>query len=103
MEKVTKKKPKIWGTSIVGFGKYRYKYESGREGEWFLTGLSSRKNNVVLYVMSGFAAHVELLKKLGKFKTGSGCLYIKKLEDIDKKTLQQLITDSVHRLSNNGS
>lgn len=95
MQQVTKEKPKMWGASIVGFGTYHYKGASGREGDWMLTGFSPRKQNLTLYLMGGFDMHKDLLKKLGKFKTSVGCLYIKKLDDIDKKVLKQLVTQTV--------
>jgi len=95
MKKITKEDPIMWGPSIVGFGKYHYKYASGREGDWFLTGFSPRKQNLTLYIMSGFKRYNELMKKLGKHKTGSSCLYINKLEDIDMKVLKELIKESV--------
>ena len=98
MKKITKEEPKMWGTSIVGFGSYHYKYESGREGDWFLTGFSPRKQNLTIYVMSGFKAYNELMKKLGKHKTGSSCLYINKLEDVDLSVLKALITESVKHM-----
>ena len=93
MKKATKAEPKMWGTSIIGFGDYHYKYESGRENDWFLTGFSPRVQNLTLYMMGGFDN--EVLKKLGKYKTGKGCLYINKLEDVDVKVLNELITKSV--------
>ncbi len=95
MHQVTKQKPKMWGPSIIGFGNTHYKYKSGREGDWFITGFSPRKQNLTLYVMGSFNPHVDLLKKLGKHKTGSGCLYIKKLKDVDTKVLKELIQQSV--------
>ncbi len=95
MQKATKAKPKMWGPSIVGFGSYHYKYESGRESDWFLTGFSPRKQNLTLYIMAGFARYDELMRKLGKHKTGKSCLYIKRLEDIDLKVLKELIEQSV--------
>jgi len=95
MKRATKSEPKMWGSSIVGFGSYRYKYESGREGDWFLTGFSPRKQNLTLYIMSGFERYDGLMKKLGKFKTGKSCLYINKLDDIDMNVLKELITESV--------
>ena len=95
MKQITKAEPKMWGTSIIGFGSYHYKYASGREGDWFVTGFSSRKQNLTLYIMSGISKYPDLLKKLGKFKTGKGCLYINKIEDIDIKTLKELIKQSV--------
>jgi hypothetical protein len=93
MKKATKAEPKMWGTSIIGFGDYHYVYASGREGDWFLTGFSPRAQNLTLYMMGGFDS--ESLKKLGKYKTGKGCLYINKLEDVDLKALNELIVKSL--------
>jgi hypothetical protein len=98
MKQITKEEPKMWGTSIVGFGSYHYKGKSGREGDWMLTGFSPRKQNLTLYLMGGFDVEKDLLKKLGKYKTGVGCLYIKKLDDVDKKVLKELVTASVKRM-----
>ncbi len=98
MKQVTKEEPKMWGASIVGFGSYHYKGASGREGDWMLTGFSPRKQNLTLYLMHGFDVHKDLLKKLGKHKTSMGCLYIKKLEDVDKKVLKELVAESVKRM-----
>lgn len=95
MKQVTKAEPKMWGTSIVGFGTYHYKGKSGREGDWMLVGFSPRKQNLTLYIMAGFDRYDELLAKLGKFTTGKSCLYIKKLADVDKKVLKKLVTESV--------
>ena len=95
MKDVTGQKPEMWGDSIVGFGTYRYKYESGREGEWPITGFSPRKANLTLYIMSGFSKCQELLGKLGKHKTGKSCLYINRLDDVDLKVLRRLIRESV--------
>ena len=95
MEKITKTPPKMWGDSIVGFGSYHYKYASGREGDWMLTGFSPRKQNMTLYIMCSFDGHKELLKDLGKHSTGVSCLYFKKLDDIHKPTLRKLIRESV--------
>lgn len=95
MKQATKSEPKMWGASIVGFGSYHYKGASGREGDWMLTGFSPRKQNLTLYIMAGFDHYEELLKKLGKFSTGKSCLYIKKLADVDKKVLKELVTESV--------
>ena len=97
MKRATKAEPKMWGTSIIGFGDHHYVYESGREGDWFVAGFSPRVQNLTLYLMGGFEA--ELLKKLGKYKTGKGCLYINKLEDVDKKVLRELVTNSARNLS----
>ena len=98
MKQVTKAEPKMWGASIVGFGTYHYKGASGREGDWMLTGFSPRKQNLTLYLMHGFDVHKDLLKKLGKYKTSMGCLYIKKLDDVDKKVLKELVAASVKRV-----
>lgn len=98
MKQVTKEEPKMWGASIVGFGSYHYKGASGREGDWMLTGFSPRKQNLTLYLMHGFDVNKDLLKKLGKHKTSMGCLYIKKLDDVDKKVLKELVTESVKRM-----
>jgi len=98
MKQVTKEEPKMWGASIVGFGSYHYKGASGREGDWMLTGFSPRKQNLTLYLMHGFNVHKDLLKKLGKYKTSMGCLYIKKLDDVDKKVLKELVAESVKRV-----
>ena len=98
MKQVTKEEPKMWGSSIVGFGSYHYKGKSGREGDWMLTGFSPRKQNLTLYLMGGFDEQKDLLKKLGKYKTSVGCLYIKKLDDVDKKVLKTLVTASVKRM-----
>ncbi len=95
MKQVTKAEPKMWGSSIVGFGSYHYKGASGREGDWMLVGFSPRKQNLTLYIMAGFDGYPELLKKLGKFSTGKSCLYIKKLADVDKKVLKELVGESV--------
>lgn len=98
MKQVTKQEPKMWGASIVGFGSYHYKGAGGREGDWMLTGFSPRKQNLTLYLMHGFDVHQDLLKKLGKYKTSMGCLYIRKLEDVDKKVLKELVAASVKRV-----
>lgn len=99
MQEITHKKPKMWGDSIVGFGSYHYKYESGREGDFFITGFSPRKQNLTIYIMPGFSGYDSVMKKLGKHKTGKSCLYIKKLDDIDRNTLKELITDSVNYMT----
>lgn len=95
MEAITGEKAKMWGETIIGFGTYHYKYESGREGDWFLTGFSPRKQNLTLYIMAGFEEYAALLDKLGKHKTGKSCLYIKKLADIDIEILKELVEKSV--------
>jgi len=98
MKQVTKAEPKMWGASIVGFGSYHYKGASGREGDWMLTGFSPRKQALTLYLMHGFDGHADLLNKLGKYKTGMGCLYIKPLDDVDRKVLKELVQASVKRM-----
>ena len=98
MKQVTKEEPKMWGASIVGFGSYHYIGKSGREGDWMLTGFSPRKQNLTLYLMGGFDSEKKLLEKLGKYKTSVGCLYIKKLDDVDKKVLKELVTASVKKM-----
>lgn len=95
MQQVTKAKPVMWGTSIVGFGEYHYKYASGREGDWFLAGFSPRKQNLTLYIMAGFAEYGDLLRKLGKHSTGGSCLYLKNLDDVHMPTLKKLVSGSV--------
>jgi len=98
MKQATKGEPKMWGSSIVGLGDYHYKYESGRENDWFLTGFSPRKQNITLYVMGGFKPYGKLLKKLGKHSLGKGCLYIKKLKDVDVNVLKELVNESVQAM-----
>ncbi|MCB0569272.1 MAG: DUF1801 domain-containing protein [Phaeodactylibacter sp.] len=98
MKEVTGALPKMWGPSIVGFGDYHYRYESGREGDWFLTGFSPRKQNLTLYIMAGFSRHDELMARLGKYKTGKACLYLNKLEDVDQGVLKELVEESVQYL-----
>lgn len=99
MKRATKTDPKMWGASIVGFGSYHYRYDSGREGDWFLTGFSPRKQNLTLYIMAGFERYDALLSKLGKYKTGKSCLYIKRLDDIDVEVLSELVQQSVRHVS----
>ncbi len=94
MEQVTKEKPKMWGSSIVGFGSYHYKYESGREGNAPVMGFSPRKQNLTLYIPGGLEQYQGLMNKLGKHSTGKGCLYIKRLSDINVDVLKELITES---------
>lgn len=97
MEKLTGSEPKMWGASMVGFGNYHYKYDSGHEGDWFLAGFSPRKANLTLYLMAGYDHFPELMKRLGKYKTGKSCIYINKLEDINLEVLEELIASSVKR------
>ncbi|MCW5911948.1 MAG: DUF1801 domain-containing protein [Cyclobacteriaceae bacterium] len=94
-EQLTNERPKMWGQSIVGFGSYHYKYDSGREGDWFLTGFSPRKANLTIYITAGFKEYDAIMKGLGKYKTGSSCLYVKKLSDIDTDKLKMLVEKSV--------
>jgi hypothetical protein len=98
MRQVTKAEPKMWGSSIVGFGEYRYRYESGREGEWMLVGFSPRKQALTLYIMGGFEGQAELLARLGKHTTGKACLYVKRLDDLHTPTLKKLIRESVRHV-----
>ncbi len=98
MKQVTGEEAVMWGASIVGFGSYHYKYASGRENDWFLVGFSPRKQNLTLYIMSGFDHYDALLSDLGKYKTGKSCLYINKLEDVDEGVLQELIKQSVDHM-----
>jgi hypothetical protein len=95
MREVTGELPRLWGTSMVGFGSYHYRYASGREGDWFLTGFSPRKQDLTLYIMAGFDNYAALMAKLGKHKTGKSCLYVKRLADIDLAVLKQLVAASV--------
>ncbi len=95
MRKISRAEPKMWGTSIIGFGDYHYTYASGREGDWFQIGFSPRKQDLTLYLMQSFRQYGDLLAKLGKFKTGKGCLYIRRLSDVDLPTLEELIKKSV--------
>jgi len=99
MKQITGERPKMWGPTMVGFGSYHYKYASGREGDWFVTGFSPRSQALTLYIMAGFTRYDSLMKKLGKYKTGRSCLYIKNLEDIDTKVLKQLVELSVKHVA----
>ncbi len=100
MQKATKAKPQMWGSSIVGFGTYHYKYASGREADWMLTAFSPRKQNITLYIMSGFEGYDELMAQLGKHACGKSCLYIKRLSDVHVPTLRKLIKASVKHMLN---
>lgn len=95
MERVSGYPPKMWGPAIVGFGQYHYKYESGREGDFLLTGFSPRKAALALYIMDGYQDREEILSRLGKFTRGKSCLYVKRLTDIDLAVLEELIRDSL--------
>ena len=100
MRDVTKEEPAMWGSSIVGFGRYRLKYENGREGEWPIAAFSPRKGDLTLYIAPDVLVAPELMERLGKYKTGKSCLYIKKLADVDPKVLKQVIAKSVKQVSN---
>ncbi|MCC2631506.1 MAG: hypothetical protein K0S20_205 [Patescibacteria group bacterium] len=95
MQEVTGLPPVMWGSAIIGFGSYHYKYESGREGDAPLVGFSPRKQNITLYIVEGFEPHKDLMEKLGSHSTGMSCLYIKKISDIDLDVLRKLIKISV--------
>jgi hypothetical protein len=98
MQKVTGHEPRMWGPSIIGFGRYHYKYASGHEGDAPLLGFSPRKGAISLYAYSGLEQHEHLLKDLGKFKIGKVCIYVKKLSDLDEKKLVTLMKESVRYL-----
>jgi hypothetical protein len=95
MQSAAREQPKMWGSSIIGFGRYHYTYDSGREGDMPLVGFSPRKAATVLYNLTGFSHSEALLAKLGKHTTGKGCLYIRKLADVDQQVLQALIVKSI--------
>lgn len=95
MQRITGHEPKLWGTSLIGFDTYHYKYASKREGDWPITAVAARKQALTVYIMPGFSNYGALMDKLGKYKTSVSCLYIKKLEDIDLAVLEELITRSV--------
>ena len=94
MARATKHKPVMWGTAIVGFGSYHYKYDSGREGDSCLVGFSSRKGDISIYLTASFPGRENLLAKLGKHKLAKACLYVRSLSDIDAKVLEQLVAGS---------
>jgi hypothetical protein len=102
MKQVTRSEPKMWGPSIIGFGSRHLKYESGRELDWMVIGFSPRKANITLYIPGGIEKQADRLKKLGKHSTGKGCLYIKKLADVDTKVLKELLRDSVQAVKAEG-
>lgn len=101
MRRVTGKRAKMWGSSIVGYGTYHYKYESGREGDFMITGFSPRRQALTVYILAGFRRFDTLMGKLGKYKTGKSCLYIKRLSDVDEKVLEKLIDRSVKYMRKN--
>ena len=95
MTRITGKPPRMWGSSLVGFGRYHYRYASGREGDFFVTGFSPRKTALTVYVMPGFDDYAAQLDMLGPFKTGKSCLYLKNLDTVDRDVLESIIADSV--------
>ncbi len=99
MKKATGEEPKMWGASIVGYGRYAYEGASGRSGEWMITGFSPRKTNLTVYIKMGFEKEAALMKKLGKHTTGKSCLYIKQLGDVDLKLLEELIVKGVKAMA----
>lgn len=98
MRAITGMSPQLWGGAIIGFGNYDYQQKGGVKGSWFLTGFAPRKQNISIYIMSGFTQYEDLLKKLGPHKTGMGCLYIKKLADIDQTVLKEMIQSSFQQM-----
>ena len=99
IKKMTKAQPKLWSHGAIGFGSYTYKGASGRTGEWYITGFSPRKQNISVVLMAGFGHNKDLLKKLGKHKTGAGCLYINSLGEVDKKVLEELIKSNFKKFA----
>lgn len=91
LRRVTGERPAMWGASIVGFGTYRYRYASGQEADWPLTGFSPRAQGLTLYFMAGFAGHGALLRRLGRHSTGKACLYLRRLEDVDEAVLEEIV------------
>ena len=98
MRAITGESPKMWGATIVGFGRYHYKYASGREGDYFITGFSPRKQNLTIYIMPGFSKCAPLLGKLGRHKTSKSCLYLRRLDDIDRAVPEDLVARSVREM-----
>lgn len=101
MKQITNLEPKIWASSMIGFGNYHYKYASGHEGDAFIVGFSPRKQNLTIYILTGFEQEQQLLEKLGKHTTGKGCLYVKRLDDVHLPTLRSLIQHSVEIMLQN--
>jgi hypothetical protein len=99
MKEITKQEPHMWGNSIIGFGSYHYKYKSGREGDWMKSGFSPRKQNLTIYTMCDIKKYDTYLNKLGKHKTGKGCLYIKKLDDVNQDILKELLSTTYAYMS----
>ena len=102
MKDVTGLEPEMWGPSIIGFGEYHYRYESGREGDMPLVGFSPRSKSLSLYVMPGFGEFDDLLSRLGKYRTGVSCLYVNKLADVDTDVLRELIARSYQYMRDEG-
>ena len=96
MQSVTGQPPKMWGASLIGFDSYDYKRSDGKMCSWFMTGFGPRKGNISIYIMMGFDRYADLMEKLGKYKTGKGCLYVKTLADVDQEILKHLIARSYH-------
>ena len=99
MEEVSGELPKMWGSSIIGYGTYHYKYASGREGDWMRIAFSPRKQNISLYLMTGVERNEEILSRIGKYKNGKSCFYIKRLADVDKDVLKELMIASLEHLN----
>jgi len=98
LRRVSGQEPEMWGGSIIGFGSYDYRYESGRTGSWPRIGCSPRKQSMTLYIMPGFDRYEEILDRLGKYRTGKSCLYVNKLEDVDMAVLEELATASLEHM-----
>ena len=104
MAELSGEPPRMWGSSIVGFGSYHYRYASGREDDWMLVGFANRKQSLTLYIMSGFDGYADLLARLGKHRTGRSCLYIQRLEQVDRQVLRELVAASIaHMRATNGA
>lgn len=98
MRRITGFEPKMWGPAIIGFGRYHYRYESGREGDYLITGFSPRKTNLSIYVMPGYDDYSEQLARLGKHKMGASCLYINKLSDVDLSVVEEIVSAGVAKM-----
>jgi len=103
MTQLTGKEAKMWGSSIIGFGKYHYKYESGREGDWFMCGFSPRQQSLTIYIMKGFGQYDAYMERLGKYTTGKSCLNINDLKDINIEVLSKLIKQSIEDIEKNAT
>lgn len=101
MKRITGFEPKMWGPTIIGFGRYEYRYESGREGDYLITGFSPRKTNLSIYVMPGYDDYSEQLSRLGKHKMGKSCLYINKLADVDPSVVEEIVSAGVAKMHAN--